>query len=170
MKITNIKTITNQMPLSKTFRVSNFFMTQRCTCITRIYTDEVIIGECYNGDEYETQAEVIKIIHEEIKPKVIGMEIASTEKIWEAMLGPTYNILRDRKLATNAQACIDSAVLDAWGKSLNQPLFKSWGGYKTELPGVAIAGDYEEWKKLADLGTEMENPRAADLGGSNHNT
>src|SRR3546814_13378391 len=93
------------------------------------------------------------------------MEIASTEKIWEAMLGPTYNILRDRKLATNAQACIDSAVLDAWGKSLNQPLFKLWGGYKTELPVVAIAGYYEEGTKLADFGTEMENMRADGLGG-----
>src|SRR3546814_20046128 len=89
MKITDIKTIPIQMPLPKTFRGSHYFMTHRCTIITRIYTDEGIIGECYNGDEYETQAEVIKIIHEEIKPKVIGMEIASTEKIGEAMLGPT---------------------------------------------------------------------------------
>jgi len=165
MKITDIKTIPIQMPLPKTFRGSHYFMTHRCTIITRVYTDEGIVGECYNGDEFETQAEVIKIIHDEIKPRVLGMEISSTERIWEAMLAPTYNILRDRKLATNAQACLDSAVLDAWGKSLNQPLFKLWGGYKTELPVVAIAGYYEEGKKLADFGTEMENLRAAGLGG-----
>src|SRR3546814_5682337 len=59
----------------------------------------------------------------------------------------------------------DECSVDLWGKRLNQLLFKLWGGYKTELPVVEIAGDYKEGKKLADFGTEMENLRAAGLGG-----
>ncbi|TAN11788.1 MAG: mandelate racemase/muconate lactonizing enzyme family protein [Burkholderiaceae bacterium] len=165
MKIINIENIPIQMPLKKTYRGSHYYMTHRCTIITRIYTDEGIIGECYNGDEFETQSEIINIIQKEIKPQVLGMDIFSSERIWQAMLPPTYNILRDRKLATNAMACVDSAVLDAWGKALNQPLFKLWGGYRDELPIIAIAGYYEEGKKLADFGTEMEKLREAGLGG-----
>ena len=165
MKITDIETIALEMPLPKTFKGSYYHMTHRCTIITRIYTDEGIIGECYNGDEFETQAEILKIIHEEIKPKVIGLDIFSSEQVWQAALAPTYNILRDRKLATNAQACIDSAVLDAWGKALNQPLYKLWGGYRDSLQVIAIAGYYEEGKQLADFGTEMEALRKDGLAG-----
>jgi len=47
------------MPLPRTFRGSNYFMTHRCTIVTRLYTKEGVIGECYNGDEFETQAEVV---------------------------------------------------------------------------------------------------------------
>jgi len=165
MKITDIKTIPIQMPLPKTFKGSYYYMTHRCTIITRVYTDEGIVGECYNGDEFETQAEVLEIIEKEIKPRVIGMEVGATERIWQAMLAPTYNILRDRKLATNAQACVDSAVHDAWAKSLGQPLYKLWGGYRSELPVIAIAGYYEDGKTLADYGTEMEKLREAGLAG-----
>src|SRR5690606_7983861 len=153
------------MPLPKTFKGSYYHMTHRCTIITRVYTDDGIVGECYNGDEYETQAEILKIIHEEIKPKVIGLDIFSSEQVWQAALAPTYNILRDRKLATNAQACIDSAVLDAWGKALGQPLYKLWGGYRDSLQVIAIAGYYEDGKKLADFGTEMEALRKDGLAG-----
>jgi D-arabinonate dehydratase len=165
MKITKIETIPLQMPLPKTFYGSYYFMTHRCTIITRIYTDEGVVGECYTGDEFETQGEVLKIIHDEIAPRVMGMDIFNTEGIWKASIAPTYNILRDRKLATNAQACVDAAVQDALGKALGQPLYKLWGGYRNSLPVVAIAGYYEEGKKLADFGTEMEHLKKSGLGG-----
>jgi D-arabinonate dehydratase len=165
MKITKIETIPIQMPLPRTFRGSHYYMTHRCTIITRVYTDEGVVGECYNGDEFETQGEVLRIINEEIAPRVIGLDLFGTEKIWQACLDPTYNILRDRKLATNAQACVDSAVLDAWGKALGQPLYKLWGGYRDSLPVVAIAGYYEDGKTLADFGREMEELKSRGLGG-----
>ena len=79
-------------------------MTHRCTIITRLYTAEGIVGEVYNGDEFETQAEVLRIINEEIAPRIVGMDAFNTEGCWRAMLPPTYNILRDRKLATCAMA------------------------------------------------------------------
>jgi D-galactarolactone cycloisomerase len=140
-------------------------MAHRCTIITRVYTDEGIIGECYNGDELDLQAEVVKIIQDELAPKVIGMDLFNVEGIWEAMLGPTYDILRDRRLALQAQACVDSAVLDAVGKALGTPLYKLWGGYRDEMPVISIGGYYLEGKKLADFGTEMVALREKGLAG-----
>jgi len=165
LNITDIETIALEMPLPRTYKGSAYFMTHRCTIITRVHTDAGIVGECYNGDEYETQAAILAIIHTELKPRLIGMDVFAWERIWQTALQPTYNILRDRKLATNAQACIDSAVLDAWGKALNQPLYKLWGGYRDTLPVIAIAGYYEEGKTLADFGTEMQALRQAGLAG-----
>ncbi|HKX57711.1 MAG TPA: mandelate racemase/muconate lactonizing enzyme family protein, partial [Xanthomonadales bacterium] len=153
------------MALPKTFRGSYYHMTHRCTIITRIYTRGGIVGECYNGDEFETQPEVLKILRDEIAPRLIGQSAASPELCWQAALPPTYNILRDRKLALSAQACVDSAVWDALGKAVGQPLFRLWGGAKEKLRVIAIAGYYEEGKTAADLGREMEQLQAMGLGG-----
>lgn len=165
LRIESIECIALSMPLPRTFRGSNYFMTHRCTIITRVRTAEGVVGECYNGDEFETQAEVARIITDEIAPIIKGMDAFNTEGCWQAMRKPSYNILRDRKLAMCAQACVDSAIWDAVGKALDTPLYKLWGGFRDTLPVVCIAGYYEEGKTLADFGREMESLRAAGYGG-----
>ena len=165
LKIQRIECIALSMPLSRTFRGSNYFMTHRCTIITRLYTEAGIVGEIYNGDEFETQTEVVKIILDEIQPLLIGMDAFNVEGCWEKMCKPSTNILRDRKLAMCAQACVDSAIWDAVGKALDAPLYKLWGGYADKLPVICIAGYYEEGKTLADFGREMEQIRADGYSG-----
>ena len=160
LKIERIECIPLCMPLPRTFRGSNYYMTHRCTIITRVYTSAGIIGEIYNGDEFETQGDVVKIILDELQPLLIGMDAFNIEGCWEKMRKPSTNILRDRKLAMCAQACVDSALWDAVGKALGVPLSKIWGGYAEKLPVICIAGYYEEGKTLADFGREMEQIRA----------
>jgi D-galactarolactone cycloisomerase len=160
-----IECIPLNMPLPRTFRGSNYFMTHRCTIITRVYTSAGIVGEIYNGDEFETQAEVVKIILDEIQPLLVGMDAFNIEACWEKMRKPSTNILRDRKLAMCAQACVDSALWDAVGKAVDTPLYKLWGGYRDRLPVICIAGYYEEGKTLADFGREMEQIRADGFAG-----
>ena len=156
LRIERIECVPLSMPLPRTFRGSNYFMTHRCTIITRVYTSAGIVGEIYNGDEFETQGEVVKIILDEIQPLLIGKDAFNIEGCWELMRKPSTNILRDRKLAMCAQACVDSALWDAVGKALDAPLYKLWGGYADRLPSICIAGYYEEGKTLADFGREME--------------
>ncbi len=76
LTIERIECIPLSMPLARTFRGSNYFMTHRCTIITRLYTREGIVGECYNGDEFETQAEVIGIVEKEIAPLLIVIRLS----------------------------------------------------------------------------------------------
>ncbi len=165
LKIERIECVPLSMPLPRTFRGSNYYMTHRCTIITRVYTSAGIVGEIYNGDEFETQAEVVKIILDEIQPLVVGMDAFNIEGCWEKMRKPSTNILRDRKLAMCAQACVDSALWDAVGKALDAPLYKLWGGYRDRLPVICIAGYYEEGKTLADFGREMEQIRKDGYAG-----
>jgi len=165
LTIEKIETIPLRMALPKTYRGSNYFMTHRCTIITRVYTSSGIVGECYNGDEDDSQAEILDIIHKEIEPLIIGMDASRVEQCWEAMLKPTSNILRNRTLAIQAQACVDSAIWDAVGKALDVPLYKLWGGYREELPVICIAGYYEDGKTVADLGHEMEDILASGYSG-----
>jgi D-galactarolactone cycloisomerase len=165
LKIERIECVPLSMPLPRTFRGSNYFMTHRCTIITRVYTSAGIIGEVYNGDEYETQGDVVRIILDEIQPLLVGKDAFNIEGCWQEMLKPSFNILRDRKLAMCAQACVDSALWDAVGKALDVPLYKLWGGYTDRLPSICIAGYYEEGKTLAEFGREMESIRAEGHAG-----
>ena len=145
-------------------RGSNYFMTHRCTIITRLYTSEGIVGEVYNGDEFETQAEVLRIIIEEIAAEdhrhgrlqyrgLLAGDAASRPTISCAIASS----------ASARMACVDSAIWDAVGKALDVPLYKLWGGFTDTLPIVCIAGYYEEGKTLADFGREMEQIRARGL-------
>ena len=160
MRIVSIETIALRAPLKRVFRGSHYQMTHRCTIITRLTTDEGIVGECYNGDEDETQAAVVQVIQDELAPLVQGRDVFNVEGCWEAMLPLTFDILRDRGLVLKAMACLDSAVWDALGKALGVPLVKIWGGYHDALPIVAIGGYYGN--SLAELGREME--QYLDLG------
>ena len=165
LKIERIECVPLKMPLPRTFRGSNYFMTHRCTIVTRVYTAAGIVGEVYNGDEFETQATVVGIILDEIQPLLVGKDAFNIEGCWQAMRKPSFNILRDRKLAMCAEACVDSALWDAVGKAVGVPLYKLWGGFTDRLPSICIAGYYEEGKTLGDFGREMEAIRAVGHAG-----
>jgi D-arabinonate dehydratase len=79
------------------------------------------------------------------------------------MFPATQDILRDRKLATAAIACVDSAIWDAVGKALGVPLSRLWGGYHADLPLIAIGGYYGN--SLTDLAAEMAWYREQGLAG-----
>jgi D-galactarolactone cycloisomerase len=151
-------------PLRRTFRGSNYEMSKRCTVITRILTSEGVIGESYNGDEEgHAQVRLVRTIRDVLAPLLIGRDATMVEACWEAVLPTTYDILGDRALAMKAIACVDSALWDLVGKSLGAPLYKVWGGFREELPIIAIGGYYG--RSAAELGAEVESYREMGLAG-----
>jgi D-galactarolactone cycloisomerase len=143
LTIESIETIPIRIPLPFTYKGSYYRMRNRCTIITRIRTSEGIVGEAYNADEDEPlQSEIRSILHDELAPQVIGLDAFATERVWEAMLPATFDQLRPRWYAMQAMACIDTAVWDAVGKALGQPLWRLWGGYRDRIPMIGIGGYY----------------------------
>jgi D-galactarolactone cycloisomerase len=143
LTIDTIETIPLRVPLPFTYSGSHYRMRNRCTIITRIRTSQGIVGEAYNADEDEPlQSEIRKILHEEIAPLVIGLDAFQIERIWESMLPVTFNQLRPRWYAMQAIACVDTAIWDAVGKALGQPLWLLWGGYRDRVPMIGIGGYY----------------------------
>ena len=165
MKIERIETIPIRIPLKTQYSGSNYSMRNRCTIITRIYTTDGLIGECYNGDEDDTMAAIKQIVDDEITPRLLGQDAFNIEGCWEIARAPTRNILRDRKLATQAQACVDSAIYDVVGKALGTPLYRMLGGYRNELPVICVAGYYEKQKSAKCIGDEIEQLRAKGFAG-----
>jgi D-galactarolactone cycloisomerase len=142
LTIQAIETTALRIPLNKVYRGSKYSMQNRCTIITRILTHQGVVGEVYTGDTDGEQDDVLAIIHNELAPALIGMDVFNTEGCWEAMKPATYDILRDRGVVMQAISAVDTAIWDTVGKALEMPLYRLWGGYQDRLPMTAIGGYY----------------------------
>lgn len=161
--IERVETIALRAPLGRRFVGSAYSMTNRCTIVTRLYTSDGLASEVYNGDTDDEQELVLRIIHEELAPQVIGRSATDPEGAWLAMEPATNNILRDRGLALQAIACVDSAIWDLFGKALGQPLFRIWGGVTDTVPISVIGGYYHLGSH--EIGPLMDGYVGAGFGG-----
>jgi len=160
LTITRIETIPVRAKLGADFKGSHYHMTHRSTLITRVYTSDGIVGEAYAGDEDATLNEIDHIVHDELAPLVVGQDAMATERCWQAGYPVTFDILRDRRQGLVALAGVDAAIWDAVGKALGQPLWRLWGGFRRNIPLIAIGGYYGDV-----LGTiEQEIQSYLDLG------
>lgn len=144
LKIRAIETIPIRVTLEKLYKGSYYKMPRRCTIITRVLTEEGLVGECYNADADEEQATIMNIINEELAPIIVGRNAFATEECWEAMRKITFDQLRDRRFAMQAIGSVDSAIWDVVGKALGMPLHLLWGGFRDCLPMIGIGGYYTE--------------------------
>jgi D-galactarolactone cycloisomerase len=142
LTIAGIEAVPIRAPLAREFRGSFYRMTHRATVVLRLTTADGIVGEAYVGDEDATATEILAVIRDEIAPAVVGMDAMATERCWAAMYPVTFDILRDRRIGLVALAAVDTAIWDAVGKALSQPLWRLWGGARDRVPMIAIGGYY----------------------------
>jgi D-galactarolactone cycloisomerase len=160
LTITRLETFTIRTPLAREFRGSYYRMDTRSTILLRLHTADGIVGEAYVGDEDKSLFDIERIIQREIAPVLVGSDAMATERCWESMYAVTFDILRDRRQGLVALAAADTAIWDAVGKALGQPLWRLWGGFRRRVPLVAIGGYYGE-----PLGTIAEEiAQYAELG------
>lgn len=163
LTIRDIEVIPLRAPLAREYRGSHYRMVNRATVITRITTEEGVVGEAYAGDEDEGLDAIAAIIRNEIAPAVRGLDAFATERCWAAAYPVTYDILRDRRLGLVALACVDTAIWDAIGKALGQPLWRLWGGFRDTLPMIVIGGYYG--RSLEQIAEEIHAHQALGLAG-----
>jgi len=164
VRIHAIDAIAIDIPLTKDFGGSTYHVLKRSTVITRMRTEDGLVSEVYNGDNRAHGREIVRIIHEELAPRVRGKGIFESERIWEEMFALSH-AQRDRKTLLEAIACVDCAIWDLSGKAVGKSVRELVGGYRTELPIISIGGYYMEGKTLADIGREMEAYRRAGMAG-----
>jgi D-arabinonate dehydratase len=165
MRIHSIEAIALEIPLRKNFGGSTYNVLTRCTVITRLRTEDGLVSEVYNGDNRDDGRTIVRLIHEELAPRVRGLDVFEAERIWEAMFALTHVARYRRKTLLEAIACVDCAVWDVVGKALGKTVCALLGGYRTRLPIISIGGYYMEGKTHADIGHEMEAYRRAGMAG-----
>lgn len=163
LTITGLSTTPVITPLAREFLGSYYRMTHRATVVIRLHTSDGIVGEAYVGDEDKTLGDLVAIIHNEIAPRVVGLDAMRTELVWERAYPATFDILRDRRLGLVALAAVDTAVWDAVGKALGEPLWRLWGGYRNSIEMIAIGGYYGE--PLGSIEDEIGYYRSIGLAG-----
>jgi L-alanine-DL-glutamate epimerase-like enolase superfamily enzyme len=142
LTIREIELVPIVAPLDHVYRGSFYRMSSRATIITRVKTDQGIVGEAYAGDEEATLPLIHSIIKDEIAPRLIGEDAFATERCWELAFPVTYDQLRDKRVSLVAVASVELALWDAVGKALGMPLWKLWGGYRDRIPVNIIGGYY----------------------------
>lgn len=164
-RIVGIETIPLKVPLERPAVGANLKFTHRCAIVTRVHTDAGVTGECFNGGDDELQAAIVRVIAEEMAPRLIGRRVLAVEEAWSLTRASTEHILRDRRIALRAQSCIDSALYDAVGKLLGLPLHVLWGSSRTEVPAIVLGGYYREKNELESLAEEVAELKEAGAAG-----
>jgi L-alanine-DL-glutamate epimerase-like enolase superfamily enzyme len=174
MKITSIEVIPLVRRLENVFTGGTYRIVNRNTLITRVYTDQGIVGEVFGGDEDRTQAEVVALIRNELAPLLAGEDARNVERLWDKMFSHPVDLgnrslhvldLHNHAIVMQAIAAIDMAIWDALGKLYNVPLYKLLGGYYDRVPVIAIGGYYEPGKDQDQLKDEMRYYREQGMAG-----
>jgi L-alanine-DL-glutamate epimerase-like enolase superfamily enzyme len=174
MKITNIEVIPLVRRLENAFSGGTYRIVNRNTLITRVYTDQGIVGEVFGGDEDRTQTEIVALIRNELAPLLVGQDARDVERLWEKMFSHPVDLgnrslhvldLHNHAIVMQAIAAIDMAIWDALGKLYNVPLYKLLGGYCERVPVIAIGGYYEAGKDQDGLKDEMRHYRELGMAG-----
>jgi L-alanine-DL-glutamate epimerase-like enolase superfamily enzyme len=164
VRIESVEAVPIEIPLRRNFGGSTYAVLKRSTIVTRLRTDDGLVGEVYNGDNRDHGPALVRLIHEALAPRVRGLDVGDPEPIWQAMFALSHTD-RARKLLMEAIACVDCAVWDVRGKAQGRSVCELLGGRPRALPIISIGGYYMEGKTLADIGREMEAYRRAGMAG-----
>jgi L-alanine-DL-glutamate epimerase-like enolase superfamily enzyme len=164
VRIHSIDAIAVDIPLTRNFGGSTYAVLKRSTIVTRMRTHEGAVSEVYNGDNREHGRELVRLIRDELAPRVVGQSIFDGARLWDAMFALSHTS-RDRKTFMEALACVDCAIWDLVGKAQSQSVSALLGATRDRLPIISIGGYYREGKTLADFGREMEAYRKAGMAG-----
>ncbi len=130
MKIVEIITGRMAIPLKKPFKTALRTVEAVDDVIVKITTDDGRVGygeaaptAVITGD---TTASISFAVKNIIGKQLVGMEIENTEAIMERLDGCMVK-------NTSAKAAVDIAIYDLVGQLYNAPLFRLWGGYRSEL-------------------------------------
>jgi D-arabinonate dehydratase len=165
VRIVRIETIPLKVKLERDAVGSNLKFTHRHAIVTRVHTDAGVVGECFNGNDDELQGAIIRVIAEEMAPKLVGRRVLAIDEAWDITRASTEPFLRDRRIALRAQACIDSALHDAAGRLAGLPLHVLWGSTLTDVPVIVLGGYYRDSNELAELAEEALELKAEGAAG-----
>lgn len=149
MRIESIEIIPLDIKLDEPFYGGTYVVTKRPTLIARVQLENGIIGETYGGDEFHTQREIVAVAKERLVPLLLGRDVRNATALWEAMFREPIDLgnrslhqldMHPRGIIAQAISLIDNALWDARGKLYRVPLYRLLGGYRSEVPVLAIGG------------------------------
>ena len=149
MKITRIEVFTlSAPPPERPHWTSHFVVPTANEILVRLYTDEGIDGFGL-ATSYTPIDFAIKAWRGGIGELLIGEDPLAPEKIYKKLFDHTTSRIASekgwsREAIIRISAAVDIACWDILGKAAGLPLYRIFGGYRSEVPVYVTCGYYRD--------------------------
>ena len=161
MKITRLEVFTLKAPQSgRPHWVSHFIVPTANEILVRIYTDEGIDGFGL-ATSYTPIDFAVKAFKSGIGDLIIGEDPLAPERVYKKLFALTTSRIASekgwsREAVIRISSAIDIALWDIVGKAAGLPLYRIFGGFRSEVPAYVTCAYYRDGKDDAELRDEVQ--------------
>jgi L-alanine-DL-glutamate epimerase-like enolase superfamily enzyme len=165
MKITKLDVYILRAPdTGRPHWVSHFIVPRANEILVRAQTDEGIEGIGI-ATSYTPIEAAIKSFKSGIADLVIGADPLAPERVYQRIFALTSQRIASEKgwsrdAIVRISAAVDIACWDIVGKVAKLPLYRLFGGYRSEVPCYVTCAYYRDGKDMAELRDEMQMLKA----------
>ena len=165
MKITRLQVYILRAPREdRPHWVSHFIVPRANEILVRMQTDAGLEGIGI-ATSYTPIEAAIAAFRSGIAELVIGMDPLAPEQIYQKLFALTSQRIASekgwsREAIIRISAAVDIACWDLVGKTAKLPLYRLFGGYRSEVPCYVTCAYYRDGKTLSELRDEMQMLKA----------
>jgi D-galactarolactone cycloisomerase len=160
MKITSLQVYVLRAPdTGRPHWVSHFIVPKANEILVRMRTDAGVEGIGI-ATSYTPIEAAIQVLRSGIGELVVGADPLAPERLYQRLFALTWQRLAhekgwSREALVRISAAVDIAAWDIVGKAAGLPLYRLFGGYRSEVPCYVTCAYYRDGKDLAELRDEM---------------
>jgi D-galactarolactone cycloisomerase len=144
--------------------VSHFIVPRANEILVRMQTDAGVEGIGI-ATSYTPIEAAIKAFRSGIAELVVGMDPLAPEQLYQKLFSQTWTRKASekgwsREAIVRISSAVDIAAWDIVGKVAKLPLYRLFGGYRSEVPCYVTCAYYRDGKDLAELRDEMQMLKA----------
>jgi len=165
VKITRLQVYVLRAPhTERPHWVSHFIVPRANEILVRLQTDEGLEGVGI-ATSYTPIEAAIAAFRSGIAELVVGMDPLAPERIYQKLFALTWQRKANekgwsREAIIRISAAVDIACWDLVGKVAKLPLYRLFGGYRSEVPCYVTCAYYRDGKTLSELRDEMQMLKA----------
>ena len=165
MKITKLQVYVLRAPdTARPHWVSHFIVPKANEILVRLQTDEGVEGIGL-ATSYTPIEAAIHAFRSGLSELIIGADPLAPEQLYQKLFALTWQRLAhekgwSREALVRISAAVDIAAWDIMGKVAGLPLYRLFGGYRSEVPCYVTCAYYRDGKDLAELRDEMQMLKA----------
>jgi L-alanine-DL-glutamate epimerase-like enolase superfamily enzyme len=170
VKITGLKAYILRAPDDgRPHWVSHFVVPKANEILVRVQTDEGIEGVGI-ATSYTPIEAAIKAIRGGLGELIVGADPLAPERLYQKLFGLTWQRLSfekgwSREALIRVSAAVDIALWDIVGKAAGLPLYRLFGGYRSEVPCYVTCAYYRDGKTKSELRDEIQMLKAQGHAG-----
>jgi D-galactarolactone cycloisomerase len=165
MKITGLDAYILRAPdTGRPHWVSHFIVPKANEILVRMHTDEGVEGIGI-ATSYTPIEAAIKAFRSGIADLVLGEDPLAPERLYQKLFALTSQKIAfekgwSREAIVRISAAVDIAAWDVIGKVANLPLYRLFGGYRSEVPCYVTCAYYRDGKDMKELRDEIQMLKA----------